>query len=671
MADKLNWGLLAAGRIAGALAKGLKDSHTGTAYAVASRSLEKAEAFAKEHDIPTAYGSYEELLADPKVDVVYVATPHPMHAEWVIKAAEAGKHILCEKPTTLNHADTMTVIEAARRNDVFFMEAFMYRCNPQTAKLVELIRDGAIGEVRMIRATFGFGAGFKPESRLFNSKLGGGGILDVGCYATSMARLIAGAALGKDIAEPIEVTGAGHLGESGVDEWTAATLKFEGGIVAQVATSIRAGLDNTVLIFGSEGSIEIPQPWFCTGKEAGESSIILRAAGKDEETITVTASTGLYAIEVDTVAANIAARQAPCPAMSWADTLGNMNTLDQWRAAIGLTYPGESAEAYAMPLDNSPLAVRDGSTMKYGELDGVGKPISRLIMGCDNQLTIAHATAMFDDFFARGGNAFDTAWIYGGGLQEKMLGQWLANRDIREDVVVIAKGAHTPKCTPEGIVAQLNESLERLQTDYADIYFMHRDNPDVPVGEFVTILNELRSAGKLRAFGGSNWTRERLDEANAYAAANGMQGFGAVSNNFSLAEMIDSVWAGCIAASTPEYRAWLTEKQMPVFAWSSQARGFFVPGRAAPDIHSDAQLERCWYSKDNFERQSRCFALAKERNLHPTAIALAYVLHQPFPIFTLIGPRAISETVSSFDGLTVELSEQEVKWLNLESGERG
>jgi predicted dehydrogenase len=128
-----------------------------------------------------------------------------MHAEWAIKTAEAGKHILCEKPLTLNYPQAMAVIEAAQRNDVFLMEAFMYRCHPQTAKLVELIKDRVIGDVRFIQASFSFHAGVNPESRLLNNALGGGGILDVGCYCTSMARLIAGAALGQRFAEPIEV----------------------------------------------------------------------------------------------------------------------------------------------------------------------------------------------------------------------------------------------------------------------------------------------------------------------------------------------------------------------------------------------------------------------------------------------------------------------------------
>src|SRR5262245_32651872 len=145
MADSLKWGLLATGNIAKAFAKGVARSKTGKLAACASRDKAKAEAFAKEFNVPKAHGSYEALLADPEVQAVYISTPHPLHAEWAIKAAEAGKHILCEKPIGLNHAEAMAIVEAAARNNVFLMEAFMYRCHPQMAKVVELVKGGAIG----------------------------------------------------------------------------------------------------------------------------------------------------------------------------------------------------------------------------------------------------------------------------------------------------------------------------------------------------------------------------------------------------------------------------------------------------------------------------------------------------------------------------------------------
>ncbi|HTL51425.1 MAG TPA: Gfo/Idh/MocA family oxidoreductase, partial [Planctomycetota bacterium] len=325
---KLRWGILSTGNIAKKFAQGAARSKASVLTAVGSRDVTKAQAFAKEFNIPTAHGSYEALLADKNVDAVYIATPHPLHAEWAIKAADAGKHILCEKPITLNHADTMTVIEAARRNDVFLMEAFMYRCNPQTKKLVELVKEKAVGEVRMIRASFGFHAGFNAESRLFANKLAGGGIMDVGCYPVSAARLIAGAAQGKDFLDPIEVKAVGVLGQSNVDEWAIASLKFPGNIVAELATSVALNMESVIVVYGTTGKIEVPSPWFCTGREGGSSTIVVHKYGEKAPTeIKIETTQWLYEIEADTVAANLKNRQAVSPAMSWEDTLGNMRTL--------------------------------------------------------------------------------------------------------------------------------------------------------------------------------------------------------------------------------------------------------------------------------------------------------------------------------------------------------
>jgi aryl-alcohol dehydrogenase-like predicted oxidoreductase len=180
------------------------------------------------------------------------------------------------------------------------------------------------------------------------------------------------------------------------------------------------------------------------------------------------------------------------------------------------------------------------------------------------------------------------------------------------------------------------------------------------------VLNEHTRAGRMNVFGGSNWTIDRVEEANAYAKANGLQGFGVVSNNFSLARMVAPPWAGCVSASDPDSRAWFQRTQMPLLAWSSQARGFFIPERAHPDKTDDAELVRCWYSADNFQRLARVNDLAKKRNVLPINIALAYVLNQPFPTFALIGPRQLSETRTSLPALEIELSPDELRWLNLE-----
>ena len=666
MATTLNWGILGLGGIARNFSKGVAHSRTGRIVAIGSRSKEKADAFAAEFCPPARrHGSYEALLADPSVQAVYIATPHPMHAEWAVKAAGAGKHILCEKPIGINHAEAMAIVEAALRHDVFLMEAYMYRCSPQTAKLVELLRAKAIGEVRIIRASFSFHAGWNPEGRLLANALAGGGILDVGGYAVSMSRLIAGAALGKDFAEPIEVKGCGHLGATGVDEWAAATLRFPGDILAQVATGVQVQQDNQVQIFGSEGNILIPWPWI-PAREGGATQILLQKKGQPQpEEIVVETQEWLYGLEADTVAANLERRQALPPAMTWDDTLGNMKTLDRWRESFSFQYESEKLDARWPTVTRRPPAVRKPNNMKYARLPGVEKPVSRLVMGVDNQGALPHTSVMFDDWLERGGNAFDTAWIYGGGRCEQVLGRWVANRGVREQVVILDKGAHTPFCTPEDLTQQLFESLDRLKMEYLDLYMMHRDNPQVPVGEFIDVLNEHRRAGRMRAFGGSNWSIERLEAAQAYARQKGLVGFAAVSNNLSLARMVDPVWAGCIAFSDAESRAWLARTQMPVLAWSSQARGFFTE-RADPGDRSDADLARCWYSDDNFRRRERAVEMARRRGVLPIQIALAYVLRQPFPTFPLIGPRTLAETRTSLPALDIDLSPDDLAWLNLE-----
>jgi predicted dehydrogenase len=342
MSRKIKWGILATGAIAHAFARGLAVSRTGMLVAVGSRSKEKADAFGAEFNVPNRHPTYDELLADKEVEAIYISTPHPQHAEWAIKAMEHGKHVLVEKPIGLNQYEAQAMIEAAVTNKVFLMEAYMYRCHPQTLKLVELLREKVIGDVRVIQATFSFQAGFNADGRVWNNALGGGGILDVGGYTTSFSRLIAGAALGRPFADPVAVTGAGALHpETGVDAWAVATLKFEGDIVASVATGVGVSQENVVRIFGSEGSILLPDPYVCNraGKSGGKIIISTRKGGVKE--ITVESPVTSYAHEADVAGLAIMAGQQQAEPMSWDDTLGNIRTQDQWRNAIGLVYEAE------------------------------------------------------------------------------------------------------------------------------------------------------------------------------------------------------------------------------------------------------------------------------------------------------------------------------------------
>jgi predicted dehydrogenase/aryl-alcohol dehydrogenase-like predicted oxidoreductase len=669
MQDRVRWGLLATGAIAKAFARGVKTSQTGELVAVGSRAKEKAEQFGNEFGIPRRHGSYEELLADPQVEAVYISSPHPQHAEWTIKAAEAGKHILVEKPIAVNHHDAIAMVEAANANKVFLMEAYMYRCHPQTAKLVELIREKAIGNVSVIQATFSFHAGFNATSRLWANDMAGGGILDVGGYTVSISRLVAGASLGLPFADPIAVTGAGNLHpETGVDMWAVGTLKFQGGIVATIATGVGVNQENVVRIFGSEGNIVLPNPYVASREGAMPGRIVVNRKGEQPREIAIESAVTSFAHEADVCGRAIRAgrREAASPAMTWADTIGNIRTQDAWRAAIGLTYNSEKPDGLkSVTVANRPLAVRAAKPIPKAAIEGLDKPVARLVMGVDNQDTMPHASVVFDDYFERGGNAFDTAFVYGE-LRSRLLGQWVKVRGVRDQIVLITKGAHTPQCNPDALSAQLKRQLEWLGTDHADIYMMHRDNPEIPVGEFVDVLNLHLREGRIKAFGGSNWTVDRVKKANAYAKRKGLRGFTVLSNNLALAEMVKAPWAGCLHVHDAADRAWLKKTQMALLPWSSQARGFFVPERAHPDKKDDRSLVESWYSDDNFKRQARAIEVAKKYGAEPIVVALAWVLCQPFPTFPLIGPRTVQETRSSLAALDLQLTKKEMKYLNLE-----
>jgi predicted dehydrogenase len=345
---KLRWGIIGTGRIAKIFADGIHRSRTGELVAVGSRTKAKAKEFAKHLKVPQAHGSYEALLADKNVEAVYIATPHPQHHEWVMRAAEAKKHILCEKPLAVHYDQAGAMMQAAWENSVFFMEAYMYRCHPQIARMIELIRAGTIGDVRVIKATFGSPVPYDLDNRLFNREMGGGGILDIGGYCTSMARLIAGVAIGKPFAEPEKLSVFGQIGlESEVDEYASAMVIFPQDIVAMLSCGLRLQQENTVRIEGSGGTLTLPDPWV-PNVNGGETNLILERNGEKIETLMVT-SLPLYSIEADLVAHHVSKgdRQAASPAMSWADSLGNIRMQDEWRRAMDAPGPFTQARPVA------------------------------------------------------------------------------------------------------------------------------------------------------------------------------------------------------------------------------------------------------------------------------------------------------------------------------------
>ncbi|NRF08863.1 aldo/keto reductase [Agrobacterium pusense] len=659
----IRWGIIGPGTIARTFADGIAHSRTGRLEAIATRNPDKpglAEAFAGARIVR----GYDALLADPDIDAVYIATPHTGHAEWAIKAIRAGKNVLVEKPIAISAYDADAIFHEAKKAGVYAGEAYMYRLHPQTAKLLELVKARAVGDIRIIRSSFGFNMGsFRADHRLFANETAGGGILDVGGYPVSMVRMIAGAVDGKPFAEPEKVAGAAHLGQSGVDEWASAVLKFPNGIVAEVSCSIMAAQDNVLRIIGSDGRIEVRDFWFAAGHKGGTGRIdIIR--GDKVETIELPEDRWLYSFEVD--AAGEAIRQGKkefdAPGMAWADSLGNLRVMDQWRDSVGLEYSVEKATSRTANIAGGKVV--SGNTVPKRQIPGLAKPASVVALGFEFFPNFASASLTLDAFYEAGGNLFDTAYVYGGGKTEAIFGDWHTSRNVpREGIVLIGKGAHSPLCYPDMIAKQLDQSLERLKTDYVDVYFMHRDNLDIPVGEFVDAMDAEVRRGRIRGiFGGSNWTRERMDEAAAYAQKNGKQAPGALSNNFSLAEMLDPIWAGCVAASDDEWKEWLKSRQIPNFAWSSQGRGFFTE-RAGRDKHDDEEIVRVWYSDRNFVRRDRAIELAQKLGRHPIHIALAYVIAQPFPVIPLIGPRTIAELEDSLSALDIALTDEQVKWL--------
>lgn len=325
--------------------------------------------------------------------------------------------------------------------------------------------------------------------------------------------------------------------------------------------------------------------------------------------------------------------------------------------------------------------------MDYGTVPGVTKPVARLVQGTVmiSMKRLEESFALLDAVYEQGGTAFDTAHGYGSGDCERALGRWINERGLRDEIVVIGKGAHhnqdRQRVTPFDITADLHDSLARQQTDYIDLYLLHRDDPSQPVGPIVEVLNEHKRAGKIHAFGGSNWSVARLQEANAYAEAHGLEGFVASSPNFSLAVQIKPPWVNCISISGPAgeaERAFYQEAQTPLFTWSSLAGGFFS-GRITrenyqdPNNFSDYGDRLCaetYGMEENFQRLDRVRELAEEKDMSLAQIATAYVLSQPLNIFALVGCRTGDEFRENVASAALRLTPAEIAWLELRQDER-
>ena len=338
MSTRLRWGILGTGNIARQFVGGLAASPRCEVQAVASRNEESSHAFAMANYVRSSWPSYESLLNDPEVDVVYNALPNSLHHEWTIKALRAGKHVLCEKPIAMNAAQAEEMFDVARQTGKVLAEAFMYRSHPLTHAVQAAVGSGVIGELRLIRTSFCFRTTRIAGNIRFSPELGGGGLMDVGCYCVSYSRLFAGE-------EPMESTIVANRHDSGIDDLAAGSLKFPSGVLAGFTCGMSAQADNTAYICGTDGYIEVPVPW----KPAKESTFVIGRGippkmdglakvqvgpGAQREVVRITANDELYGLEADDFAA--AAMDGKAPAVSAADSIGNMRVLDELRQLAGL-----------------------------------------------------------------------------------------------------------------------------------------------------------------------------------------------------------------------------------------------------------------------------------------------------------------------------------------------
>ncbi len=306
----VKWGILSTADINKKLLAGAAESDDVDVVAVGSRDLARAEAFAETWDIPRAYGTYEELLADPEVEAVYIPLPNTMHSEWSIKAMEAGKHVLCEKPFSKHIGEVERAFDAADATGMHLSEAFMYRHHPQTARLAELVASGAIGELRVIRSVFSYSLYDAGNIRL-RPDVEGGALMDVGCYCISGARLLGG--------EPESVVGAAHIGSSGTDWVFAGLMRFPGDVVALFDCGTSLPNRDELEAIGTEGSLFLDDPWHC-----GTPVIELRRDGSVER-IEIEAANP-YRLELEDL--NAAIRGERQPLLGREDAMGQVRAID-------------------------------------------------------------------------------------------------------------------------------------------------------------------------------------------------------------------------------------------------------------------------------------------------------------------------------------------------------
>jgi predicted dehydrogenase len=328
MAKKIKWGIMGCGGIANAYADAVSMTKYGDVVAVGSRSTAKAKQFAAQHSAARAYGSYEELAADPEVDIVYVATPHPFHMENTLLAIHHGKHVLCEKSFAMNAKQTRRMIAAAQKKGVFLMEAMWTRFFPAMGRLRKWLAEGRIGKVLAVEADFGIHFKVGPQHRIFNPALGGGALLDLGIYPISLASMVYGS-------QPEKIVSTVHTHSTGVDDHAVIAFEYANGATAAISTSSIVCMKNEARIFGTEGMITVHEMFLCPNQ------LTLKMEGKPSKTFDFPFTGHGMHFEADHVHQCLRKGQTASDIMPLNETLAIIQTMDKIRKQWKLKYPGE------------------------------------------------------------------------------------------------------------------------------------------------------------------------------------------------------------------------------------------------------------------------------------------------------------------------------------------
>ncbi|MXW02981.1 MAG: hypothetical protein F4000_16420 [Holophagales bacterium] len=689
MVATVRWGIIGPGAIARVFATAIDGLDGHEIVAVGSRDPQRAANFRAERGYRDAeVGTYRDLVRNESVDAVYVASPHSGHLEHASLALRHGKAVLCEKPLCVNASEARRLCAIAHERGRPLLEAMWTRFLPATLRAADWVAKGTIGEPSRVVCAFGFRAQFDPGSRLYDPELAGGSLLDIGCYTLSLASLVFGERVTGGSIPQIEVRA--DLAPSGVDEHCKIVLRFGDGAEAYLESSISKALSATGVIQGDRGRIVMADFWRA-------QTLRLECETQEVATLECPFLCNGYEYQALELARMLRDGDVESPLLPHAESIGLLELMDELRRRIGVQYPFEPSIGVTAgthramtyrPVGAPAFWPAPSATPRSGEreilpsCERVPPPhLPRLILGTmpltnATQAAQTEADSLLDAAFEHGISALDTGHVYGNGASERAIGDWLERRGLADDVFILSKGCHPdaagPRVNPEALAQDLAESLDRLRLPAVDLYMLHRDDPAVPVGEMVDAFAEHLAAGRLRAYGFSNWTRARIEEACDYAEANDRPLPAASSPNFSLADQVKDPWGGgCVTLTgkaAADDREWHRSTGMAIFAWSSLARGLFSGRVTRRALAADPSLvdEACRtaYVHDvNIARLDRVIEFAEAGGATVPQIALAWVLAQDLPLHAIVGAATEQEVEDLAAAAALTITEEEAKWL--------